>query len=80
MDPTTLMGTIGALIVINAFIQNQIGKWKAENFYYDLSNFVGSTILFVYALFIRSYPFIVLNLVWASISLKDVVNDIKRSR
>ena len=80
MDPTSIMGTVGAPIVLNAFILNQAGKWKANNFYFDLSNFVGSAILVVYALFIKSYPFFVLNLVWASVSMKDVIDDIRKVR
>ena len=71
MDLTTLMGTIGA------FLMNQSGKWKAENLYYYLANFVGSTILFIYAMFIGSYPFVVINLAWSMVSLKDVYQKIK---
>jgi hypothetical protein len=78
MDLTTLMGTIGALIILGTFILNQTGTWKAENFYYDLANFVGSAILFVYAMFIRSYPFVVVNIVWMAVSVRDIYNTLKK--
>jgi len=78
MDLTTFMGTIGALTVLTSFILNQIGKWEAKSFYYDLTNFVGSAILFIYAMYIRSYPFVVLFLVWAAFSLRDVIQGVKK--
>lgn len=70
----TLIGTTGAALILILFLLNQFNKIKNNNFWYDFGNFVGSTLLVVYAYLLSSYPFLVLNLIWALFSLKDVVN------
>lgn len=69
----TFIGICGAGIILLAFILNQTGAWKRESFSYDLANVLGSALLVVYAYFLKSYPFIVLNGVWLAVSLKDVI-------
>jgi len=75
---TTLIGFGGALIVLIAFVLNQIHKLNEDDTTYDVLNLVGSAMLVAYALIIRSYPFAILNLVWAGVSLSDVVSDVRR--
>lgn len=69
----TLIGTIGAGIILVLFILNQTNKLKNDNLYYDLLNFIGSLLLILYALMLNSWPFVVLNFIWAVFSLKDVI-------
>lgn len=78
MDQTTIIGALGALIILIAFILNQIKKWKNDYLIYDVFNFVGSVLLIIYAVILSSYPFIVLNFVWAALSLRDIFVDLKR--
>jgi len=80
MNTITLIGTIGALIILVAFTLNQKHIWKDTYLAYDLCNFVGGILLIIYAFLLESYPFVVLNLVWTTISIKDVVADIKRDK
>ena len=80
MQDSTIVGIIGTTLVLIAYIFNQVGKWKSQDFTYDLTNFIGSTTLVIYAISIKSYPFAVLNLVWSYVSLKDVFKDFKNSR
>lgn len=77
MDNTTLFGAIGSLLVLIAFIMNQIDQWKNDDIMYDIFNFIGSSILVAYAIIIESYPFVVLNLVWVFVSLADSIKDIR---
>jgi len=72
------LGLIGAALVLMAFIMNQLGKWQANNFSYDLTNFTGSVILLIYATVTKAYPFAILYLVWTFVSLKDILVDIKQ--
>lgn len=69
----TLIGTIGAGIILILFILNQTNKLKNDNLYYDLLNFIGSLLLIIYASMLYSWPFVVLNFIWAIFSLKDVI-------
>ncbi len=79
MDFTTILGIVGAIFILVAFILEQKKIWNSEMLKYDLVNFIGSAILVVYGILIKGYPFVVLNLVWALVSLNDVVADIIRN-
>jgi uncharacterized membrane protein YdcZ (DUF606 family) len=73
IDLNLVIGIAGMLLILFAFIMNQLRKWNSDTFYFDLLNFVGASLLGIYALLIGSWPFLVLQLVWAIISLKDLV-------
>jgi len=73
MDTPTIIGSIGSAIILILFILNQLNKLKNDNFYYDLFNLVGSLMLMYYAIALNSLPFVILDLVWALFSLKDVI-------
>jgi len=75
LDAYTIIGFIGALVLMVGFLLNQLGRWQTTDFEYDFINLIGSAILAVYAWQIGSFPFLVLFLVWAVFSLKDVVTD-----
>lgn len=72
-----LIGISGASIILIAFVMNQTKKWRDDFLVYDAFNFVGSILLIIYAIVLRSYPFIVLNSVWAIISFRDIVIDLR---
>jgi len=73
MDITTIIGVIGAGIILVFFLLNQFKVLSVDNVWYDLANAVGSGFLMVYAYLLESLPFLILNLVWFLFSFKDVV-------
>jgi len=75
LDSYTIIGFIGALILIVGFLMNQLGRWKTTDFEYDFINFIGAAVLSVYAWQIGSYPFLILFIIWALFSIKDVIGD-----
>ena len=77
MDTPTIIGSIGAALILIAFILNQLNKWKKTDLKYDLVNLIGSVILMVFSWLIFAWPFLVLNSVWAGVSLRDVIKDLK---
>ena len=79
LDFTTGIGTLGALFILIAFSMNQLKKWKDDYLIYDLANLIGSGLLVTYAIILKSYPFLILNGIWALVSLRDVLGDIKRN-
>ncbi|MFA5188498.1 MAG: hypothetical protein WC460_04010 [Patescibacteria group bacterium] len=79
MDLTIIIGSLGALLILIAFIMNQLHKWQEDYLIYDLVNAIGSLLLVTYAIILASYPFLILNLVWLALSLRDVVVDLKKS-
>ncbi|HRY36339.1 MAG TPA: hypothetical protein P5230_00450 [Candidatus Magasanikbacteria bacterium] len=74
----TTIGIIGAGLVLLAFLMNQMKKWKNDSLIYDLVNFLGAGVLIVYGLMIKGYPFVILNTVWALVSLRDIFIDLKK--
>ncbi len=79
MEFTTFIGVMGALLVLVAFVCNQLGKWRDDYLVYDLVNFLGSLLLVVYASLLLSWPFLILNLVWMGLSVRDLFTDFKRN-
>ena len=77
---TTILGVIGAGLVLWAFVMNEMTRWKATWLRYDVVNLVGSGLLVWYGMLIQGYPFVALNLIWAAVSLRDVVLDIKKKK
>jgi hypothetical protein len=59
---------------------NQVNKLKNNNIYYDFGNFIGAALLVVYGYLLESYPFLILNSVWAIFSLRDVVKYFQSGR
>ncbi|MCL9971926.1 MAG: hypothetical protein NBV63_00770 [Candidatus Pacebacteria bacterium] len=78
MDTTTLIGVVGAGIILVFFVLNQTKVLDIDNFWYDLGNTVGSGLLVYYAVLLGSIPFIILNVVWMLFSLKDVVQSLRK--
>jgi len=78
MNTTLIVGIAGATIILVFFILEQTNKIKNDSLWYDLGNFIGSTLLIVYAIMLSSIPFLILNGVWAIFSLKDTIIDLNK--
>ena len=66
------MGFLGMFLILLAFIMEQWHKWKDNGLIYGLTNSLGSLLMCVYAGFIGSIPFLVLNFTWLIVSMRDV--------
>ena len=78
MSLTTTIGTIGALIILISFILNEVHKLDSDNLIYDIANFIGGSLLALYAYLLSSIPFLILNIVWAIVALRDVFLDLRK--
>lgn len=67
-----MLGAIGATLILGLFILNDFGKLRHTNLKYDVGNFIGAALLLVYAWSLESTPFIVINAIWAVVSLRDI--------
>jgi hypothetical protein len=74
----TIIGFVGMLLILLAFLMNQQGKWKNKYFIYDFVNYLGAGLLVIYSYLIGSWPFLILNLVWMGYSARDSWIDSRR--
>jgi hypothetical protein len=72
MEYITTLGLVGAGSILFSFGMNQIGKWSRDAFVYDAVNAFGALLLTIYSYLIVSYPFMLLNIVWFLIAVKDL--------
>ncbi len=72
MDTTTLIGVIGATLLLLAFIGNAVGKMEHDGTGYIIINLVGGVFLVWYASLIGSWPFIVIESVWAIVAFRGL--------
>jgi multisubunit Na+/H+ antiporter MnhB subunit len=68
MDYTIIVGTVGLIILLIAFVIEHLKK-KNSRFYFNLLNLIGSFILGVYAILTWNIIFIILEFLWALFSL-----------
>ena len=68
-----VVSVVGALAVLGAYTANQLGRVGLENLPYQVANLVGSAILTVIAVVEVQLGFILLEGVWALVSLRSVV-------
>lgn len=76
-DPFFACGIVGMALILLCFFMSQSGRWSISSVRYDGLNFLGSVLLVIYAIPPLSWPFIILNGIWALVSLKDVFLDIQ---
>lgn len=76
----TIIGSLGATIILIFFLLNQFHKISIDSIWYDVFNFLGSLLLVIYAYLLSSWPFFVLNIIWATFSLKDIFTDLALRR
>lgn len=79
-DPYLIIGIVGMICILAAFLLNQMNKWSSESLSYDTTNALGSLLLVIYALDGKAWPFVILNGVWLIYSLKDVVLDLQKKK
>lgn len=80
MEILNIVGILGMSLILIFFFLNNIGKLNQDSFIYDLGNFIGAFLLSVYAYYINSLPFLILNLTWSFVALYDIIKGIRNLR
>ena len=69
MDSIQILSMVGSVIVLIPYALLGLRKMDPKSFLYSFMNFVGSVILLFIAIDIMQLGFIVLEVVWTSVSL-----------
>ena len=75
-----IIGFTGMTLILIAFLMNQLKKWKDDDLIYDLLNGLGGLGMVYYAYTLRSWPFLILNSIWALVSIRDVFLDLRKKK
>jgi hypothetical protein len=68
-----IVSVLGALAILGAYIANQFHFIGPSNMSYSVANFVGSAVLLVIAVIEVQWGFILLEGVWALVSLWGII-------
>ena len=69
-----LISVLGALAILAAYAANQLGWIGPSNLSYSVANFLGSAVLTVVAIVDQQLGFILLEGVWALVSLWGIIS------
>jgi hypothetical protein len=64
-----ILGVVGALLILIPFAASQVNRLSTASLAYQLMNLIGAALLTVVAVVERQYGFILLEGVWACMSL-----------
>jgi hypothetical protein len=78
MTSNTLIGILGALLVLFGFYRTSLGKWTGKSLWYELDNFAGATLLVIYQFRVGAYVSVVVNIIWAIVALIGVTSIAQR--
>lgn len=67
------MGLVGAFMILGGYAGLQRGRFTRDDQLFNWLNFVGSTLLGIVALVDRRWGFIILEFVWAALSLPPLL-------
>jgi len=77
MNTIDWIGFIGVFQILLAYILNVVGKIKKEDLSFILLNLIGASLACLSSILIKYIPFIVLEAVWAFISLISLIKHLK---
>ena len=69
MNTIEVIGWIGTILIVGAYFLNINGKVKSTSMPYIISNLIGGILFSVYTYAHRTYPNMVVNVIWVCIAI-----------
>jgi hypothetical protein len=73
MNLIEIIGWIGTILIVGAYFLNINGKIKSTAVPYILANLVGGILFSIYTYAHRTYPNLVVNIVWVFIAIAAII-------
>ncbi|MGH7099277.1 MAG: CBU_0592 family membrane protein [Stellaceae bacterium] len=74
-----LAGFAGAAIIIIAYLANQRGRLRSDDWRYPLANLIGAALILVSLFFEWNFPSAVIEVFWIAISLYGLARSSRKS-
>jgi hypothetical protein len=78
VDLILVIGTIGMLILLIAFVLNLLKKIMQDSITYNVLNILAGGILAFYAFVLNSIPFLILEIIWTLFALYKLIIVLKK--
>ncbi len=75
-----VIGILGGLLMLFAFIQVATDKWNGRSFWYEACNAVSAALLLYYTVQKKAYVNIALNIIWGTVALYIIFHASLRHR
>ncbi len=73
MNLIEIIGWIGTVLIVGAYFLNINGKVKSTSVTYILTNIIGGVLFSIYTYAHRTYPNMVVNVVWVIIAVAAIL-------
>lgn len=73
MNLIEIMGWTGTILIVGAYFLNINGKIKSTAVPYILANLVGGILFSIYTYAHRTYPNLVVNIIWVFIAVAAII-------
>lgn len=80
MNTTDWLGFIGVFLILLAYILNALDKISNKNLSFILLNLIGASIACFASVLLKYTPFIILEGVWALVSVNSLVKYFKQAK
>lgn len=75
-----IIGIIGGLFYLVAFIEVSTGNWNGKSYRYEYFNLIGAVLLLYYSFQKDAYTNMVLNIIWIVVALYVIRHIVKRHK
>ena len=72
VDFYSIIGSIGAALILFGFYRITIGQWTGKSFWYELDNLVGAVLVGIYQLHHHANISVTINIVWAIVAINGL--------
>lgn len=69
----TVIGAVGASLILFGFYRTSIGRWTNKSLWYELDNIIGPALLIIYSTHFQAYISIIVNSIWIAVAFRGLM-------